>query len=182
MLVLEDLEYALKRVAVIYAEIVGYCQNNDAAHITEPNLDNQALAIQKALLRADIRPEQVDYINVHGTSTPLNDPSETAAIKKVLGAHAYKALVSSTKSMTGHLVGAAGALEAAACALVIRNGIVPPTINLDHPDVEKGCDLNYAPHTAVRKEVNVAVKNSFGFGGHNAVLVLRKYQPLQQQA
>lgn len=176
VLVLECLDHALSRGAAVYGEIIGYCQNNDANHITEPDPVNQALAIKKALMRAGVRPEEVDYINAHGTSTPLNDGSETEAIKSALGQHAHKVLISSTKSMTGHLAGAAGALEAAICALVLRHGIVPPTINLDNPDVGNGCDLKYVPHKAVTADVNVVVKNSFGFGGHNTVVVLQKYQ------
>ncbi|MBI2140975.1 beta-ketoacyl-ACP synthase II [Candidatus Woesearchaeota archaeon] len=177
VMVLEDLEHAKQRGAKIYAEMAGYWQNNDAHHITSPNTSTQALAIIKALQRAGIGPEEVDYINAHGTSTPQNDSSETAAIKAALGAHAYRTIVSSTKSMVGHMCGAAGSFEAAVTAMAIHSGIIPPTMNLQTPDVENGCDLNYAANAAVRKDINVAVKISFGFGGHNAVLVLRKYQP-----
>ncbi len=175
VLVLEELEHALQRRARIYAEIAGYWQNNDAHHITSPNTQTQARAIRRALESAGIMREQVDYINAHGTSTPQNDASETAAIKIALGEHAYKVPISSTKSMTGHLAGAAGAIEAIICAKAIQTGIIPPTINLDNPDLEAGCDLDYVPNKAVRKPVTVAVKNSFGFGGHNAVIVLKAY-------
>ncbi len=174
VLVLEELEHALRRNASIYAAIAGYCQNNDAFDETQPHPPSQAWAIKTALQRAGIMPEQVGYINAHGTSTVLNDKSETAALKMALGKHAYDVKISSTKSMTGHMMGAAGAIETAVCALVIRHGIIPPTINLDNPDPE--CDLNYVPHKAVKQPVEVALNMSFGFGSHNAVLVLTRYQ------
>lgn len=176
VLVLEDLEHALGRNAIIYAEITGYGRSNDAHHITEPSASGQALAFRRALKNAALVPEDVDYINAHGTSTE-HDKTETETIKLVFGQHAYKLLVSSTKSMTGHLAGGAGALETLVCALAIKNRMAPPTINLESPDVEKGCDLNYVPNVAVNADIEVAMKASFGFGGHNSVLALRKYQP-----
>ncbi len=174
MLVLEDLDHARRRGAAVYAEIVGIGMTADAYHITAPAPGGEgAIRSMKMCLRdAGLRPEDVDYINAHGTSTPFNDKSETQAIKSVFGEHAYKLHVSSTKSMTGHLLGAAGAIEAIVCAMAIREGIVPPTINYEVPDPE--CDLNYVPNTAIRKEVNVALSNTFGFGGHNASLLFKK--------
>ena len=172
ILVLESLESARKRGASIYAEIVGYGTSCDAYHMTAPSVDGEGAVscMRNALEWAGMKPEQVNYLNAHGTSTPANDSSETAAIKTVFGDWAKKGLlVSSTKSMTGHLLGAAGAIEAAFSVLAIRDGIVPPTINLDNPG--EGCDLDYVPHTARRQTVNVAMSNSFGFGGTNATLV-----------
>ena len=175
MLVLEELNYARQRGAKIMAEMIAYGASGDAYHITQPaeNGEGAVRAMQMALKKADIAPELIDYINAHGTSTPLNDKVETIAIKTVLGEHAYRTPISSTKSMTGHLLGGAGALEAAICVLAIQNGIIPPTINLTHPDPE--CDLDYVPNVARQAKVNVAFSNSFGFGGHNSVLGFKKY-------
>jgi len=174
MLVLEELEHARKRGAPVYAEIVGIGMTADAYHITAPAPGGEGAirSMNLCLHDAGLRPEEVDYINAHGTSTPFNDKSETQAIKSVFGDHAYKLHVSSTKSMTGHLLGAAGAVEAIVCAMAIRESIIPPTINYEVPDPE--CDLNYVPNTAIRKEVNVALSNTFGFGGHNASLLFKK--------
>ncbi|MFH1169308.1 MAG: beta-ketoacyl-ACP synthase II [Chloroflexota bacterium] len=174
-LVLESLEHARRRGADIMAEIIAYGATADAYHVTQPleNGAGAARAMQVALRKAGIPPEEVDYINAHGTSTPLNDSMETKAIKTAFGAHAYRVPVSSTKSMTGHLIGCAGAAEAAFCIMVIRNGVIPPTVNLEHPDSD--CDLDYVPNTARRAKVRTALSNSFGFGGHNSVLILREY-------
>jgi 3-oxoacyl-[acyl-carrier-protein] synthase II len=175
VVVLEELEHALARGAQIYAEVIGYAATSDAHHVTEPAPGGAGLAraLRRALKKAEIAPEQVEYINAHGTSTRFNDRDETAAIKAVFGEHAKKLAVSSTKSMTGHLVGAAGGVEAGITALALRDGILPPTINYEHPDPE--CDLDYVPNVARKADVQVAVSNSMGFGGHNAVLVMRKY-------
>jgi 3-oxoacyl-[acyl-carrier-protein] synthase II len=175
VLVLEELEHALARGAKIYGELIGYGSTADAHHITAPQETGAgaAQAMRVALKQANIQPHQIDYINAHGTSTPLNDKSETAAIKTALGEAAYNIPISSTKSMTGHLLGAAGAVEAVFCAKVIEEGIIPPTINYEHPDPE--CDLDYVPNTARRKPVNVVMSNSFGFGGHNAVVIFSRY-------
>lgn len=175
VVVMEELQTALKRGANIYAEIVGYGSTTDAHHITlpAPKGGGAARCMKIALNSAGINPEQVDYINAHGTSTPMGDICETEAVKTVFGDFAKKVTISSTKSMTGHMLGAAGAVEMAVCALAIKNDAVPPTINLDNPDPE--CDLDYTPHTARQKKVNVAVNNSFGFGGHNTTLIARKY-------
>jgi len=175
ILILESLSFAQKRGAKILAEIAAYGASGDAYHITAPieTGDGAAKAMQIALDKARLKPNEIDYINAHGTSTQLNDKMETKAIKTVFGAHAYKIPISSTKSMMGHLVGSAGAVEAAICIMVIRNGIIPPTINLTHPDPE--CDLDYVPNVARQAKVTTALSNSFGFGGHNSVLVLREY-------
>jgi 3-oxoacyl-[acyl-carrier-protein] synthase II len=175
VLVLESLEHALSRGAKVYGEVVGFGMTSDAYHITAPapDADGSTRAIREALADAGLNPGDVDYINAHGTSTELNDRYETAAIKRVFGDKAYDIPVSSTKSMTGHLLGAAGGLEAAACCLAIRDGIIPPTINYEQPDPE--CDLDYVVEGARQSEVSVAISNSFGFGGHNAVLVFSKY-------
>ncbi len=175
VVVLERLEYALDRGANILAEIIGYGATSDSFHITQPLEDGSGAtkAMQNALKKAGIKPDEIDYINAHGTSTPLNDLMETRAIKTTFGDYAYKVPVSSTKSMTGHLVGAAGAIEPAICIMTILNGIIPPTINLDNPDTE--CDLDYVPHVARKAKVDTALTNSFGFGGHNSVLILRRY-------
>jgi 3-oxoacyl-[acyl-carrier-protein] synthase II len=173
ILILEELGFALKRGARIYAELVGYGSNTDGFHITEPDCESQVRCIRLALNDAGISPQEVDYINAHGTSTILNDLAETKAIKAVLGEHAQNVPVSSNKSMTGHLLGATGAVEAIFTALTIRDGIIPPTINYDIPDPE--CDLDYVPNVARKAEVNTAISNSFGFGGLNAVLVFRKF-------
>lgn len=176
-LVLESLEHAQARNAPIVAEIIGYGNSNDAGDMIAADAEGRGIAraIRMALRKAGIAPEDVDYINAHGTSTPLNDSSETRAIKTVFGSHAYKLAVSSTKSMLGHMMGAAGAVEAAICALAIRDGIVPPTINLEQPD--SACDLDYVPHIARSMPVHVALSNSIGLGGHNSALLFRAYKP-----
>jgi len=174
-LVLESLDHAQKRGANILAEILAYGATADAFHVTQPDANGAgaAKAMQIALKKAGITAREVDYINAHGTSTQLNDKTETLAVKTVFGDYAYQVPVSSTKSMTGHLIGCAGAAEAAICILAIQNGIIPPTINLTHPDPE--CDLDYVPNVARQAKVTTALSNSFGFGGHNSVLVFRKY-------
>ena len=174
-LILEDLSYARKRGANILAEIVAYGASADAYHVTQPLEDGggAAKAMQVAIKKAGLTPADIDYINAHGTSTPLNDKMETTAIKTVFGDHAYKIPISSTKSMVGHLIGTAGAFEAAVCIMAIQHGIIPPTINLTNPDPE--CDLDYVPNVARQAEINTALSNSFGFGGHNSVLIFRKY-------
>lgn len=176
VLVLEELEHAKKRGAHIYAEFAGYGSNGDAYHITAPRPGGELayLCMEKALKDAHTKPEEVDYINAHGTSTHLNDLNETSAIKALLGKHAYEIPVNSTKSMTGHLLGAAGAIEAVVCALSIENNKVHPTINLKERDPE--CDLDYVTEGARDVKINVAMSNSFGFGGHNAVIVMRRYE------
>ncbi|MEW6448023.1 MAG: beta-ketoacyl-ACP synthase II [Bacillota bacterium] len=176
ILILERMERALERGAHIYAEIAGYGQSCDAYHITAPDPDGSgaAKAMERALADAGLRPEEVSYINAHGTSTPLNDKVETMAIKKVFGEFAYRLPISSTKSMTAHLLGAAGGIEAAACVLSITHGIIPPTINYEEPDPD--CDLDYVPGKARKAQVEVAVSNGFGFGGHNAALVFKRYR------
>jgi len=174
ILILEELGFALKRGAKIYAELLGYGSNVDGFHITEPDWENQARCIRLALNDAGILPQEVDYINAHGTSTMLNDLAETKAIKLVLGKHAQEVAISSNKSMTGHLLGATGAVEAIFTVLTIRDSIIPPTINYDTPDPE--CDLDYVPNAARKAEVNLALSNSFGFGGFNATLVFKKFR------
>ena len=176
IVILESLEHALARNAVIYAEVIGYGFNADAYHMTAPAPEGAQAAkcMEMALKDAGIAPETVDYINAHGTSTPMNDKNETLAIKSLFGAHAYELAVSSTKSMTGHLLGASGGIEGIAIALSIANDMLPPTINCDVPDEE--LDLDYVPHTARKKVVNVALSNSFGFGGHNATILMKKFQ------
>lgn len=176
VLVLEELEHAKKRGAHIYAELAGYGSNGDAYHITAPRPGGELayLCMEKALKDAHTKPEEVDYINAHGTSTRLNDLNETSAIKALLGKHAYEIPINSTKSMTGHLLGAAGAIEAVVCALSIENNKVHPTINLKERDPE--CDLDYVTEGARDVKINVAMSNSFGFGGHNAVIVMRRYE------
>jgi 3-oxoacyl-[acyl-carrier-protein] synthase II len=175
VLILERLDDALARGAHIYAEIVGYATTSDAHHITEPAPGGAGLAraIRRALKKADVAPEEVDYVNAHGTSTKYNDRDETAALHSVFGEHARKLAISSTKSMIGHTMGAAGAIETAVTALTLESGIITPTINYEHPDPE--CDLDYVPNEARQADVRVAVKESMGFGGHNAVLVLKRY-------
>lgn len=176
MLILEDLEFAKARGAQILAELVGYGSTADAHHVTSPAPGGSGLvrAMRMALRKANLRPDQVDYINAHGTSTPPNDGQETAAIKTCFGDSAYKVAVSSTKSMTGHTLGAAGAVEAVISIMAIQTGIIPPTINLHHPDPE--CDLDYVPNEARQATVNVAMSNSMGFGGHNTCLVFKRYE------
>jgi 3-oxoacyl-[acyl-carrier-protein] synthase II len=176
VLVLEEYEHAMKRGAKIYAELVGYGATADAYHITAPCVDGEGAVkcMLRALEDAKLSPDEVDYINAHGTSTKLNDAVETLAIKKVFGERAYKIPISSTKSMIGHLLGAAGAIEAVATIMTIHTGIIHPTINYENPDPE--CDLDYVPNEARKKEVNVAISNSFGFGGHNVCLVFKKFE------
>ncbi len=172
ILILESLEHAQKRGARIYGEVIGYGMSGDAYHMTDPDPDGAARCMVKAVKDADIPFEAIDYINAHGTSTPVGDRSETTAIKKAFGDHAYKLAVSSTKSMTGHLLGAAGGVEALICALALKNSIIPPTINLDNQDPE--CDLDYVPNTARPADLGIVMSNSFGFGGHNATIILKK--------
>jgi len=174
VMVLESLDYALSRNAKILAEIVGYGATSDAFHITQPAEDAEAAARAIQLSLAQANGMTVDYINAHGTSTPLNDITETRAIKKVFGSAAYNIPISSTKSMMGHMLGAAGAVEVIICCKVIAEGIIPPTINLEHPDAE--CDLDYVPNKAREKNVQLALSNSFGFGGHNSVLAISRFQ------
>ena len=175
VLIMETLEHAQARGATIYCEIAGYGATCDAYHITSPDPEGKALsiAISKVIKEAGLQPEDVDYINAHGTSTPYNDKFETCAIKKALGGHAYKIPVTSTKGMTGHLLGAAGGIESAVCALAIRDGKIPPTINYEEPDPD--CDLDCVPNTMREAEVNVAICNNHGFGGHNATLLFKKF-------
>ncbi len=175
MLVLEELEHARARGATILAEVVGFGQTGDAYHMTAPAPGGEgvARAMAAALRSAGARPEEVDYINAHGTSTPANDLNETAAIKEVLGEHAREIVVGSTKSMTGHTLGAAGGVEAVITTMVLRNGIIPPTINYSTPDPE--CDLDYATNGAVERTVGLALSNSLGFGGHNVCLAFRRF-------
>lgn len=175
MLFLENLESALNRGAEILGEIIGYGITNDAYHITQPHNDSVGAinAIEMAINEADIKVEDIDYINAHGTSTYFNDMLETQAIKNVLGNHAKNVSISSTKSMTGHLLGAAGAIEAIACINAINNNKVPPTVNFKTPDPE--CNLNYTPNVAIDRNVEIAMSNSFGFGGHNSVIILKKF-------
>jgi len=175
VVVVEELEHAKARGAKIYCELTGYGLSADAHHMTAPPPDGEGAvrAMRMALDHAKTRPDQVDYVNAHATSTGLGDICETRAIKTVFGEHAFKVAISATKSMTGHLLGGAGAIETAACALAIRDGVIPPTINLENPDPE--CDLDYTANTAKQKKVRIAVNNSFGFGGHNATLVVAEY-------
>lgn len=175
ILILEELEHALSRGARIYAEIVGYGMTCDAYHMTSPVPDGEGAtrAIELAMKDADVTPDRVDYINAHGTSTTANDKTETAAIKKSLGESANQVAISSTKSMTGHLLGGSGGIEAIATVMAIANDRIPPTINLENPDA--ACDLDYVPNHSRQKTVNVALSNSFGFGGHNVTLVFKKY-------
>jgi 3-oxoacyl-[acyl-carrier-protein] synthase II len=174
VVIMEEMVSAIQRGAKIYAELVGYGSNVDSFHITEPDWQNQARCLKLALDDASILPSSVDYINAHGTSTILNDASETKAIKTALGEHSKKVPVSSNKSMVGHLLGAAGGVEAIFSVLTIRDGIIPPTMNYSTPDPE--CDLDYVPNIARKAQVNVALSNSFGFGGVNATLVFRKFR------
>ena len=176
VLVLESLEFARERGAPILAELIGYAATADAHHITQPAEGGEGgvRAMRLAIRRAGLRPEDIDYINAHGTSTPMNDAYETQAIKTVFGEHAYQVPISSTKSMVGHLLGAAGAIEAAFCVQAIQDGVIPPTINYQTPDPE--CDLDYTPNRARELDVCVALTNSLGFGGHNATLVFRRFE------
>ena len=174
--VVEELEHAKKRGATIYGEIIGFGMSGDAHHITAPPDDGEGATrcMNIAMKDAGINAEEVEYVNAHGTSTPLGDRAETDALKKSFGDHAWRVAISSTKSMTGHMLGAAGGAEAIFCLLSMRDGIIPPTINLDHPD--EGCDLDYVPHTAREMPVNIAMSNSFGFGGTNGTLIFKKLQ------
>ncbi len=176
IVVLEELEHARRRSAKIYAEIIGYGMSADAHHMTQPAPGGAGakLAMRECLKDAGLEPHDVDYINPHGTSTPHGDLAEIQAVKEVFGSHASHLVIASTKSMTGHLLGAAGGLEFIVCVLAMRHGIIPPTINVDNQDPE--CDLNVAPNQAVKRDVRVAVSNSFGFGGHNVSLALRRYE------
>jgi len=176
VLVLENYDHALKRGADILAEVFSYGASADAFHVTQPVEDGNGAArsMQVAINKAGLCPTDIDYVNAHGTSTPLNDKTETIAIKTVFGDNAYKVPISSTKSMTGHLIGGAGAIEAAICIKTIQNDIIPPTINLTHPDPK--CDLDYVPHVARHTPVKIALSNSFGFGGHNSTLIFKKYE------
>jgi len=176
LVVLESLEHAEKRGANVLAELGGYGASSDAHHVTQPHPEGEgaARAMKWAIEDAKLAPTDVDYINAHGTSTPLNDKFETIAMKRMYGDHAYNLAISSTKSMTGHLLGAAGGIEAAFAVMTIKEGVIPPTINIDDPDPE--CDLDYTPNKAVKRDVNVAMSNSLGFGGHNASLVFKSFQ------
>lgn len=176
VVILEELEHALARGATIYAELVGYGMSADGSHITAPDPEGQgaSYAMQAALRDAGLEPTDIDYINTHGTSTPLGDKAETVAIKNVFHEHAYKLAVSSTKSQLGHLLGASGGVEFVVCALAMREQVAPPTINLDNPD--PACDLDYIPHEARRMPLTHIMTNSFGFGGHNASLVIKKFE------
>lgn len=175
VIVLESYEHAKARGARIYAELVGFGMSADASHITTPHMEGlgAAMAMDNALRDAGMKPEDVQYVNAHGTSTPTGDELEVLAIKRSFGEHAYKLAVSSTKSMTGHLLGAAGSVEAIFCILAIRDQVAPPTINLDHPS--EGCDLNFVPHVAQEMRIDTVLSNSFGFGGTNGTLLFRKF-------
>jgi 3-oxoacyl-[acyl-carrier-protein] synthase II len=172
VLVLEELEAARARGASIYAEILGYGASNDAHHMAQPDPESKGVKemMRAALQRAGVAPERVGYINAHGTSTPLGDLAETRAIKEVFGDHAYELAVSSTKSVTGHCFGAAGAIEAMMCVLAVKEGVLPPTINYETPDPE--CDLDYVPNEARRVQVDVALSNAMGLGGHNGCVLV----------
>ena len=176
ILVLEELEHAKKRGAKIYAEVIGYGATSDSYHITSPapNGEGGAKAMIKAIQDANIKQEQIDYINVHGTSTPLNDSCETSAIKTALGESAKTVKISSTKGNTGHLLGAAGGIEAIACVKAMEDSFIPPTINYKVPDEE--CDLNIVPNEGIKQKVNITISNSLGFGGHNSTIILKKYE------
>ncbi len=176
VLILEELEHATRRGARIYAEVVGYGMSGDAYHITAPSEDGDGAVrvMERSIRKAGITPADIDYINAHGTSTPFNDRLETLAIKRAFGEHAAKVAISSTKSMTGHLLGAAGGLEAGIAALAVYHQVAPPTINLDAAD--EGCDLDYVPHVKRPMAIRHALSNSFGFGGTNAALVLRRFE------
>jgi len=176
ILVLEELEAAQRRGATIYAEVLGYGMSNDAHHLAQPDPESVGVAemMRRALARAGLEPERVGYINAHGTSTPLGDAAETKAIKEVFGAHAYELAVSSTKSVTGHCFGAAGAIEAMMCVLAVHEGVLPPTINYEHPDPE--CDLDYVPNEARKAQVDVALSNAMGLGGHNGCVLVGRVE------
>ncbi len=176
VLILEELEHAKKRGANILAEIIGYGATGDAYHITSPAPEGEgaARAMNMAIKHAEINPSDIDYINAHGTSTPLNDKFETQAIKSVFGDYAYDVSISSTKGMTGHPLGAAGGIETIACVQSIKNGVIPPTINYENPDPE--CDLDYTPNTAKEKDVKIAMNTNLGFGGHNAIVIMKAFE------
>ena len=176
MMILEELDFALQRGAPILAEIIGYANTSDSFHLTQPSPDGEVAtrAVQNALKRANINPDEIDYINAHGTATLLNDRTETKVIKNVFGSLAYKIPISGVKSMLGHLLGAAGSIEALITVLAMKQGVAPPTINLTHPDPE--CDLDYTPNEACEVKITTAMSNSFGFGGHNSVLIFRGFQ------
>lgn len=178
VVLLEELEHAKARGAHIYAELIGFGMNADAYHITAPDPSGEmpAACMLQAIKDAGVKPEDVNYVNAHGTSTHRNDLNETLACKKIFGEHAYKVAISSNKSMTGHLLGAAGGVEAIATVMTIENGIIPPTINYEDPDTEEGLDLDYVPNVARKADVEVAISNNFGFGGHNASIVFKKYK------
>ena len=175
-LILEEYEHAMNRGAKIYAEVGGIGLTADAHHITAPAPDGEGAvrSMREALRDADVSPEKIGYINAHGTSTPLNDLNETKAFKTVFGEHAYEMVISSTKSMTGHLLGAAGAVEAIATILSLEHNTIPPTINLTNPDPE--CDLNYSANKVTKKEIDYAISNTFGFGGHNASILFKSFR------
>ena len=174
LVILEELNHAKQRGATIYAELLSSGMSGDAHHITSPSIEGPVICMSSALRNSKINHDDVDYINAHGTSTQQNDINETNAIKKVFDSHSKNLLVSSTKSITGHLLGAAGGIEAGISALALHEGVVPPTINLDNP--QDGCDLNYVPHVSIEKDINVIVSNSFGFGGTNCTLVFKKFE------
>ena len=174
LVMLEEYEHAKKRGARIYAELIGSGMSGDAHHITSPSIDGPVICMEMALKNSGINPEDLDYINAHGTSTQQNDINETNAIKRVFGNYSQNLLVSSTKSITGHLLGAAGGLEAGITSLALCEGVVPPTINLDNP--QEGCDLNYVPHKSLDSNIKIALSNSFGFGGTNCTLIFKKFE------
>lgn len=176
ILIFEELEFARRRGAHIYAEVLGYGQSADAHHLVEvdPSGSGVELALRRAFANSGVAPGDVDYVNAHGTSTPIGDPAESQALERVIGAGGHRFAVSSTKSMHGHALGAAGAIEGVATVLAVERGIVPPTINYEFPDPQ--CTLDYVPNIARKAEVNVALSNSFGFGGHNSVIVFGKYR------
>ena len=174
LVMLEEYEHAKKRGARIYAELIGSGMSGDAHHITSPSIDGPVICMEMALKNSGINPEDIDYINAHGTSTQQNDINETNAIKRVFGNYSQNLLVSSTKSITGHLLGAAGGLEAGITSLALCEGVVPPTINLDNP--QEGCDLNYTPHRSIDSKIKIALSNSFGFGGTNCTLIFKKFE------
>ena len=174
LVMLEEYEHAKKRGARIYAELIGSGMSGDAHHITSPSIDGPVICMKMALKNSGINPEDIDYINAHGTSTQQNDINETNAIKRVFGDYSKNLLISSTKSITGHLLGAAGGLEAGITSLALTESIVPPTINLDNP--QEGCDLNYTPHRSIDSKIKIALSNSFGFGGTNCTLIFKKFE------
>ena len=178
ILILEELEHAKARGAKIYAEVAGFGSTSDAYHVTAPREDGSggAQALQLALKDAGLKPEDIQYYNAHGTSTSANDTAETKMIKSVFGDYAYKLHISSTKSETGHMIGAAGAMEAVVCVKAIEEGFVPPTANLDEPDLDHGCDLDYTPKTGVKAEIKATASCSLGFGGHNGCIIIKKYE------